>query len=178
VPCFDEEDFRFTVLYEYGAKQASEMLPFIHLNPRRGHFWFRNSIPCNRILGWRKKGSPPFVMTWQNGDLTGWFAVPGMGVKTLKLAYVHFFKRDIRTNVKRLERGITYLITPKGIDVYTGKYPLTYWRIRWLNRPRIHWKYMMSRLTLTVFKRKICSLVDFLLFKRKKCYSIVRSEDC
>lgn len=143
--CYDERDFRFTVMHEYGAKQASEVVPYIHLYPRWGHFSFNVSKAASRLLGLGDDGSCPVVFTWKNGHLTGHFALPNHTVRQLDLAYVHFFKRNIRDRIGQLAQdGTEYLVAPTGVCPHGGG--LSWGRIRWINRPRMHWKYIYDRL--------------------------------
>lgn len=177
--CFDERHFRFTVLHDYGAKQASEVVPYIHIYPRWGHFKFHVSYAAGELLGLPKDVSRPFVFTWRDGHLTGHFAMPDRTVKTLDLAYVHFFKRNIRDFTGGLKcDGTTYLIVPTGIvrcDKLTKQGGgVNYWQIIWLNRPRIHWKYIWDRLSWKVFKRKFARIAA----KFRKSPSAAQDDGC
>ena len=158
--CYDERDFRFTVMHDYGAKQASEIVPYIHLYPRWGHFKFNVSKAASRLLGLGEDGSCPVVFTWQSGKLTGHFALPNHSVQTLDLAYVHFFKRNIGIKTDNLKTdGTVYLIKPCGVaklcDPGASFEGLSYAKILLLNFPRLHWKYIKDRLNLATAKRKL-----------------------
>ena len=182
--CYDERDFRFTVMHDYGAKQASEVVPYIHLYPRWGHFKFNVSKAASRLLGLGEDGSCPVVFTWQNGKLTGHFALPNHSVQTLDLAYVHFFKRNICAKVDELKSdGSVYLIKPSGVvklceasDSFEG---ISYVKILLLNFPRLHLKYIKDRLNLATAKRKLRRL--FRMFCKQKVQqddTIVFHSDC
>ena len=178
--CYDERDFRFTVMYDYGARQASEVVPYIHLYPRWGHFKFNVSHAASRTLGLRDDQDCPVIFTWQNGHLLGHFAQSGKAVRTLELAYVHFFKRNIGRSVDRLlpTKQEGYLIVPNGIRE-NEQGTLGYWTIRWLNRPRIHWKYVFDRLNWATLKRKMVGLSKTARMRKKDEYSrTVFHRDC
>ena len=154
LPCYDERDFRFTVMHEYGARQASEIVPYIHLYPRWGHFSFNVSFAASRLLGLGNDGTCPVLFTWSEGRLLGHFVAHG-GVKSLELAYVHFFKRNIRNRTGRLlDDGTKYLIEPTGVRRWDGG-ELTRMKILWINRPRMHWRYIYDRLNWKTVQRKL-----------------------
>ena len=155
--CFDERDFRFTVMHDFGAKQASEIVPYIHLYPRWGHFTFNVCFAACRELGIGKEESVPVIFTWCRGKLTGHFAMNDHTVKKLDLAYVHFFKRDIRAWTGELKNdGTVYLIEPGGIKMVNRSQDFSYRDVRWIDRARgINVKYFWDRLTWRTIKNKL-----------------------
>lgn len=158
--CFDERDFRFTVMHDFGARQASEIVPYIHVYPRWGHFTFNVSHAACRELGIENDESVPVVFTWCKGRLTGHFAMYDHTVKNLDLAYVHFFKRNIKALTEGLKRdGTVYLVAPNGITELKRLPEFSYWEIRRIDRPRLHWHYIWSRLTIATLVRKYKSLL-------------------
>lgn len=179
--CYDERDFRFTVMHDYGAKQASEIVSYIHLYPRWGHFKFNVSKAASRILELGDDGSCPVVFTWKDGHLTGHFALPDHSVRTLDLAYVHFFKRNIRAKVDSLKNdGSVYMIQPSGIrKLHNEWHELRYMQILLLNYPRLHWKYTIDRLNWQTMRRKFKQLFKRLSHKEDQdADSIVFNSDC
>ena len=159
LPCYDEVDFPLKVMNDYGARQESDIIPFVHLNPRCGHFKLDGCMSTRRLLDLNDGETCPLVLTWCNGSLKGYFALSNKTVRVLDLAYVHFFKRDIKDKIGRLENdGTEYLILPGGIDKVGNGNAFNmreYWNIRMLDFPRIHWQYFIKRLNWSTFKRKI-----------------------
>ena len=159
LPCYDEVDFPLTVMRDYGAKQERDVIPFVHLNPRCGHFLLDGCDATTRLLGIGNREPCPLVLTWCDGHLKGYFALPNRTVRSLELAYVHFFKRDIKEKIGRLTNdGTEYLILPEGVVKSADRkiyHRRDYWGIRLLDYPRIHWQYFLKRMNWNTFKRKI-----------------------
>ncbi len=162
LPCYDEVDFPFTVMKDYGAKLENDIIPFVHLNPRCGHFKLDGCVATTRLLGLGEGEPCPLVLTWCDGHLKGYFALPNRTVHSLELAYVHFFKRDIKEKIGRLANdGTEYLILPEGIVKSADRkiyHRRDYWGIRLLDYPRIHWQYFLKRMNWNTFKRKMRSI--------------------
>ena len=171
--CFDERDFRFTVMHDFGAKQASDIVPFVNIRPRWGHFTFNPWHVLSRELGIEKDESAPVIFTWSNGKLTGHFALRNRKVKKLDLAYVHFFKRDINAQTCGLKNdGSVYIVEPRGVREFRRGTNFSYWDICWMDRPRIRIRYFVQRLNWQTIKNKVAHR------RRKRVDDLVYWPDC
>ena len=73
--------------------------------------------------------------------------MPDKTVRTVDCVYIHFFQREMKPLIKSFEPGKSYLIVPNEIREYDG-HDLSWQEIVRLDRPRIHWKYFVKRLTV------------------------------
>lgn len=157
LPCVDEVAYPNVVLADYGAKQA-DVFPFVNLYCRHGHFSLRETSALNKVLEIEEGVDPSCIFTWKNGELVGHFAMSNGLVKRVNLAYVHFFRREMRPFVERFDDGVCYLIMPNKIIRYDGD--VIDWRkIRWLDHYQIHWRYFMKRLNARFLYRKFRTLM-------------------
>lgn len=154
LPCFDEVGLRNVVLPSLGAKQAN-FIPFINTACRLGNFKpFDTEALSAAINGEECK----FVATINNGRMFGHFALSNGVVKTVEVAYFHFFRREVAPLVNRLSNVKHYLIIPNKIMEYDGS-DLTYDDIMRYDRFRVHWKYFIKRLNYKTCKQKLINLL-------------------
>ena len=155
--CIDEEELRFNILPEIGAKQFNDV-PYANFYPRYGHFCIQDALPLANELGFKENPIPglpiPCVFTWRDGRLMGWFAMADGRVVAVECVYIHFFKRDLDDGVGRLLPGRSYLVAPNFITEYDG-HSLCWNEICKLDVPRIHWRYFINRLNWKTIKRKL-----------------------
>jgi len=154
--CFDEREFRYEILPSLQARQQND-IPFAQPYCRYGCFRMCDTAALCTRLGLTEGARPapvPGVFTWRDGHLHGWFALPDKSVKKVECVYIHFFRRDMSPRVAAFEKNKAYLIVPNEIIAFDG-HDLTWGEIAWLDRPRIHWRYFLKRLTVKKIAEKL-----------------------
>lgn len=151
--CFDEEAFVKEILPDLGAKQFND-IPFMNPKCRAGNFKLEQVYGVHQALNVKETDFLHNIYTWSNGQLIGHYAQRyGKWCASLPIAYCHFFRRPMQTNVKRLI-GNHVLVIPNEFRI-CHETTFTASEIRWYNRFRIHWKYFQKRLTLSTLKHKL-----------------------
>ena len=154
--CFDEIEFTSEILPQLQARQQND-IPFAHFYCRYGHFRVHAAEALYKRLGLVEGIRPaavPCVFTWQDGHLYGKFAMPDNSVKKVECVYIHFFRREMHSRVATFEKDKAYLIIPNEIVSFDG-HDLAWREIAWLDRPRIHWRYFLRRLTVPKIMEKV-----------------------
>lgn len=154
LPCFDEVAFREQILPELDVRQCDE-IPYMNPKCRAGNFQLEDVLGVHEALGLEMGTFLHSVYTWHDGVLMGWYAQRhGAWSASLPVAYCHFFRREMTSLVARFQEGVHYLIRPNVIEAYDG-HVLKAGEIRWMNRPRVHWRYFAKRLNWTTIRRKL-----------------------
>ena len=154
--CFDKREFRYEILPSLQARQQND-IPFAQPYCRHGCFRMCDTAAlCTRLglAGGARPAPVPCVFTWRDGHLYGWFALADKSVKKVECVYIHFFRRDMTPRVAAFEKNKAYLIVPNEIIAFDG-HDLTWGEIAWLDRPRIHWRYSLKRLTVKKIAEKL-----------------------
>ena len=158
--CFDEIEFASEILPSLQARQQND-IPFAHFYCRYGHFRIHAAEALYKRMGLTEGARPapvPGVFTWRDGHLHGWFALSERSVKKVECVYIHFFRRDMDPRVAAFEKNKAYLIVPNEIIAFDG-HDLTWGEIAWLDRPRIHWRYFLKRLTVKKIAEKLSAQI-------------------
>ena len=157
--CFDELAFPLQILPRLKARQYND-IPFAQFHCRYGHFRLAGAEALSdRVdkLAKKKQIGFPCIVTWGEGRLIAWFAMPDKTVKAVECVYIHFFRREMSSRINSFEKRKSYLIVPNDIREYDG-HNLSWREIVWLDRPRIHWRYFAVRLTPKRIIKKLCEV--------------------